>query len=502
MSEQYASLSGGSATEIAASVERAVASGELPPGARLPAVRALASSLGVSPTTVAAALSELRRRGVVVSRPRSGTRISERPPLRASAPATVVHGTRDLALGNPDPSLLPDLTAAFQAELEETRRGATAPGGAVAAGGETAPDRATAPGDEFAFGAAAAGDETASGGAATPGSATAPGGTAAPRASWQRLYGESPIDPGLATVARAALEADGIAAERLVVVNGALDGIERALAAHLVPGDQVAVEDPGWPGVLDLARALGLRLAPVAVDERGMLPDALEAALRGGARAALVTPRGHNPLGAAFDAERAAALRELLADVLVIEDDHLGPVAGVPWHSVAGRSGRWATVRSVSKWLGPDLRCAVLAGDALTLARVEGRMSLGPGWVSSILQRLTARLWADPEVEALVEQASAVYASRRAAMVDALAAHGLRAFAPSGLNVWIPVPDEDTAVRALLAAGVSVAAGAPFRLEAPPAIRITVAALRHDEAPALATALAAAVNPPHRTRAG
>jgi DNA-binding transcriptional MocR family regulator len=248
-------------------------------------------------------------------------------------------------------------------------------------------------------------------------------------------------------------------------------------------------------------RALGLRPVPVAVDERGLRPEALELVLRTGVRAAVVTPRGHNPLGAAFDGERAGVLRELLRDVLVVEDDHLGPVAGVPWHSVAGPSGRWATVRSVSKWLGPDLRCAVLAGDELTLARVEGRMSLGPGWVSGVLQRLTAHLWADPDVAALVERAAATYAARRSALVEALAAHGLRAYAPSGLNVWIPVPDEDAAVRALLATGVSVAAGAPFRLQTPPAVRITVATLTPDEAPAIAAALAGAVNPPRRTRA-
>ena len=161
-----------------------------------------------------------------------------------------------------------------------------------------------------------------------------------------------------------------------------------------------------------------------------MRPEALAAALRAGARGAIITPRGHNPLGAAFDAERAATLRALLRDVFVVEDDHLGPVAGVPWHSVAGASGRWAVVRSVSKWLGPDLRCAILAGDELTLARVEGRLSLGPGWVSGILQRLTARLWADPDVAALVEQAADVYTARRTALVDALAAHGLAAHAP------------------------------------------------------------------------
>jgi DNA-binding transcriptional MocR family regulator len=240
------------------------------------------------------------------------------------------------------------------------------------------------------------------------------------------------------------------------------------------------------------------------VDERGLLPAALAGALRLGARAVVLTPRGQNPTGAAFDAARAAELADVLAgapDVLVVEDDHLGPVAGVPWRSLAPGRERWAVVRSVSKWLGPDLRLAILAADELTLARVEGRQSLGPGWVSGLLQRLAAALWADPQVEALVERATRVYTQRRAALVTALAAQGIAVRAPSGLNVWVPVPDEDAAVRALLADGVSVAAGAPYRLNAGPAVRITTAALEPGEPEALAAALAAAISPPRRTRA-
>ena len=107
----------------------------------------------------------------------------------------------------------------------------------------------------------------------------------------------------------------------------------------------------------------------------------------------------------------------------------------------------------------------------------------------------------DPEVLALVERAATAYTERREAMVAALRAVGIAATAPSGLNVWVPVPDEDAAVRALLAAGASVAAGAPYRLDSGPAIRITTAALPPADAPALAAALAAAVNPPRRTRA-
>jgi DNA-binding transcriptional MocR family regulator len=300
--------------------------------------------------------------------------------------------------------------------------------------------------------------------------------------------------PELAAAALASFRADGVPADRVCAVNGALDGIERVLAARLAPGDAVAVEDPGWPGVLDLCRALGLRLVPVAVDASGMDPSGLAAAVRSGVRAVVHTPRGHNPCGSALDAARAAELRDVLpGDVLVVEDDHLGPVAGTPWHTlVAGRTA-WATVRSVSKWLGPDLRLALVAGDETTLARVEGRQSLGPGWVSGLVQQLAVRLWDDPAIE----RAAAVYTERRealAALVDA-------APAPSGINLWIPVPDEDAAVRSLLAEGWAVAAGTPYRLRTGPAIRITTAELAVEDAPRVAAAVARAVQPPRRTRA-
>jgi DNA-binding transcriptional MocR family regulator len=424
---------GSGASEIAANLEADIAAGVVLPGTPVASVRRTAAALGVSTATVAAAMADLRRRGVVVSRPRSGLRVADRPPVRPGFDvAEVPAGTRDLVTGSPDPALLPDLAPALRA-IE------------------------------------------------------------AP----QRLYGAEPVLPELADVATAAFAADGVPATRVCALNGALDAIERVLAAQLSPGDAVAVEDPGWPGVLDLARALGLRLVPVAVDERGMVPDQLAAAQRAGARAVVLTPRGHNPCGSAFDVARADELREALADdVLVIEDDHLGPVAGTPWHTLVAGRERWAVVRSVSKWLGPDLRLAVVAGDETTLARVEGRHALGPGWVSGLVQRLTARLWTDRTVMAGVERAAAAYAERR----DALAALVDAAPAPSGINLWIPVPDEYATVRALRDEGWAVAAGAPYRLSPGSAIRVTTAELLPDDAPRLAAAIERAIAPARRTR--
>src|SRR5271157_3897025 len=103
-----------SAAELVASVEAGVASGALAPGQRLPSVRRLAAQVGLSPATVAAGLAELRRRGVVVSEQRRGTRIGPGPPIGSSrAPLPVPAGARDLSRGNPDPALLPDLERAL-----------------------------------------------------------------------------------------------------------------------------------------------------------------------------------------------------------------------------------------------------------------------------------------------------------------------------------------------------------------------------------------------------
>jgi DNA-binding transcriptional MocR family regulator len=308
-----------------------------------------------------------------------------------------------------------------------------------------------------------------------------------------RLYGDPPVTPRLGRVAAEQFRADGIDPAHLAVVGGALDGVERVLGAWLRPGDRVAVEDPGYPPAADLLGAMDLRVAPMPMDELGVLPDALRGALARGCQAVLLTPRAQAPTGAAWDRARAGKLADVLAtrpDVLVIEDDHAGPVSGAGAHSVTGGAQRWATIRSVSKSLGPDLRLAMLAGDAVTVSRVEGRQALGTGWVSFLLQETVAELWEDPAVGRLLERAATVYAERRGQLVDALARRGVPAVARSGLAVWVPVADEPAATTALLRRGWAVAPGERFRIASPPAIRIGTGTLTTDEASRLAADIA------------
>ena len=213
------------------------------------------------------------------------------------------------------------------------------------------------------------------------------------------------MSPELIDYARTALAADAVPADHLAVTSGALDGIERALSAHLRPGDRVIVEDPGWANLLDLLAALGLSVEPVRVDDDGPLVADMARALDGGARALIVTTRAQNPTGAALSAERAAALRGLLAgrcDLLLVEDDHCAGISGAPLHTLAGSTRHWAFVRSASKAYGPDLRLAVMAGDHRTVERVHGRLRLGPGWVSHLLQDLAVSLWSDDAATRLI----------------------------------------------------------------------------------------------------
>jgi DNA-binding transcriptional MocR family regulator len=155
----------------------------------------------------------------------------------------------------------------------------------------------------------------------------------------------------------------------------------------------------------------------------------------------------------------------------------------------------WAIVRSTSKFLGPDLRVALLAGDDLTVGRVRARQALGARWVSHILQQLALALWSDPSSGRQLARANEIYARRRVSALSALREHEIDARAPSGFNIWIPVRDEVGVVQMLAARGWAVAAGERFRIRSGPGIRVTISALLPEQAARFAGDLAAALRP-------
>jgi DNA-binding transcriptional MocR family regulator len=104
-------------------------------------------------------------------------------------------------------------------------------------------------------------------------------------------------------------------------------------------------------------------------------------------------------------------------------------------------------------------------------------------------------LWSDDAVAAGVQRASQAYTRRRTALIQALARRGVPAYGRSGINVWVPVPDETAVVAALRERGFAAAPGSLYRQASGPGIRITVGALSESDVEALADAIATGLTP-------
>lgn len=433
MSDQ---ITGTTASDIADSVRALRERGVLRPGSVLPPVRELAATLGVNRNTAVAAYRQLAQAGLVVSRGRAGTVVAglETVAQEGYAPDTVL---RDIGTGNPDPRLIPDPAPALMTI-----------------------------------------------------------------ASRPVLYGEPVIDRGLEEWARDWMSGDLTDVDfHITVTSGAVDAVERLLAQALMRDDAVALEDPCFLASIHTVRLGGYRAVPVPVDSQGMTVDGLKAALEAGVRAVICTPRAQNPTGASLTSARAAELRAVLAEhpyVLIIEDDHFSMLSQRPYESLIGpEHRRFALVRSVSKFLGPDMCLAIAATDAETADRLGMRLSPGTTWVSHLLQRLALTQLTDASVMAEVADAASHYAERNTAFAELLRDNGIAATASDGLSLWVefPLPARAIAER-LMRRGWLARTGDDFALDerAEPShhLRLTVHDLSDDDAATLVADLVAA----------
>ncbi len=398
---------GRAARRIAAVIGRMISADALAVGTRLPTVRDLSRRLGVSPTTVSEAWRSLAAVGAIETRGRNGTYV--RVPVGPGGPRRYRqvsegpgHFELDLSSGTPDPLLLPDLRPIVA------------------------------------------------------------------RVSGQALtssYLDHPVLPSLAEELDASWP---FRAEAITVVDGALDALDRVAQVALRLGDRVVVEHPTFPPLIDLLERLHCEVVGVDLDADGPRLDQLRAAFDDptAVPAALVLqPRGHNPAGVALSSERAAAIAELVGglDTLVVEDDHANDISSAPLVSI----GRWRPhrtvhIRSYSKSHGPDLRLAAVGGDGDVVNAVANRRLLGPGWSSRILQAVLVELIRDPDTAGTLAAARQAYAERRRLVTDVLTARGVAVSGTDGINLWMAVDDERSAVVALAARGIGVAPGGPF----------------------------------------
>ena len=413
-----------SAKGIAAAIGRLVSAGHLPAGSRLPTVRELSRTLGVSPTTVSEAWQTLARVGAIDARGRQGTFV--RPPTGPGSPRRYRRVTEgpghfaiDLSTGTPDPALLPDLGPVIARVSKQTFTSSYL-------------DHAVLP------------------------------------ALDERLRDEWPF-----------------AVEELTVVDGAMDALDRVAEVVVRLGDRVIVEHPTFPPLLDLLDQLGADVIGVDVDEEGMVVAQLREALAQRPVAVFSQPRAHNPTGVTTTERRAKALADLLvrhdaqlggAGPVIVEDDHSGDIASGPLVSFGRRlPSRTVHIRSYSKSHGPDLRLAAVGGAGEVITAVANRRLLGPGWSSRILQAvLLEMLDHHPTCEA-VAAARDEYAARRSKVVEVLTASGVEVTGTDGINLWMRVRDERSALLTLAAQGIGAAPGEPFQVRADaPHLRVTV----------------------------
>ncbi|MGH6900542.1 MAG: PLP-dependent aminotransferase family protein, partial [Geminicoccaceae bacterium] len=283
-------------------------------------------------------------------------------------------------------------------------------------------------------------------------------------------------------ISRVGLEAPP---DRTLITGGAHQAIVVAFTALARAGDEVLVEDLAYAGVCHVAERCGLRLRGLAMDDEGLLPDALDAAGRtNGSRLLFVNPTLHNPTAATMSLARRLAIAALARkhDLIVVEDDVYGWLPEERPPPIAALAPeRTVHVSSASKCVAPGLRVGVLLSpkhllEPIAHAQHDLFLTCPP-----LMAELFARLVSDGTAEQLAARQRAEAAVRQRLAREILADRPYRA-QPTSYHLWLPLPapwrtTEFTA--ALRERGVTVDPGTAFaddRVRAPHAVRVSLSA--------------------------
>src|SRR5579884_1295270 len=299
---------------IADALDADIRAGRLAPGDPLPTQRDLARRLRVNFTTITRAYTEAQRRGLLTATVGRGTFVAH-PTARLSDPG---HAARDHDLSvnaPPVPSWMPGM---FRSTLERVAADA-----AVAQRVLTYESRL---GDAMTRDAGA---------------------------TWLRARG---LEPDV---------------HRVVVTSGAQHALGLLLSTLAGPGDCVLTEALAYPGLQTAAAAAHIKLAAVAMDDEGLLPDAFDAMCqRARPKALFCVPTLQNPTAAVMSPERQ---RDVIAvarrhDVRIVEDDICGPLHAGAAPLAASAPDIVIRIASLSKCVAPGLRTAFVLLPTVTEA--------------------------------------------------------------------------------------------------------------------------------------
>lgn len=431
--------------QIRQAVHASIMAGDLGSGARLPPERELARALGIDRATASRAYQELVADGVVEARGSRGTVVlgpREEMALEGREPRWLA-GLPDLEALGPDPTLLMDIAS---------RAGRT---------------------DLISFAAGAPGPDLQPVGELRRALDDAIG-------AWGPApFGYGPVE-GFAPLRRAIRErlcpdlfAPG---DGTMIVSGAIQALALAARAMVQPGDEVVVEAPTFPGIVQAFGLAGARLTGVPVDASGMRTDLLEAVLAARrVRLIVAQPTFHNPTGVTLSAERREHLLSLASRhrVPVLEDDPYGAVAleGAPPGPLKrmDRQGSVIYVSSFSKTVSPALRLGWVIAPSAALGRLALAKQLADLNSSALSQMILTRYIENGDHERHVARLRPEYRRRRDALVAALAPlRGRLSLDPvpaGGFHLWARM--EAGPYARLLSAyaprcGVAVVAGEAF----------------------------------------
>ncbi|WP_052160639.1 PLP-dependent aminotransferase family protein [Kocuria marina] len=469
--------------QLVRQIRELVARGVLRPGDPLPSSRALAARLGISRGTVTAAWDVLAGEGYLVA-DRGATRITPHLEMR--------RGTGPVARA-----------VATTAEAHRARPSGPAPGGDAAASprvGQHSTPTSPRPGMPVAripaltTSPAPPSPRTARRSAARPEvidlrpgkSAITSLDTPAWRGAWRDAASGVATGRTLRTDLRDHL-ADYLRLNRgivrspedILVTAGVRDGLQLALRVlGLARGRRlrVAVENPGYPALRRVVRALGHIALPVGVDEHGLVPEQLPSGRWGGAGrwdvapapdAIVLTPGHQYPLGGTMPVTRRM---ELLAwarehGALVLEDDYDSELrhSAQPLPALGALDTARDTVvtlGSFAKVLGSSVGVGhLVAPDSLLPDLERTRAELGSP-VSLIAQEALARFMDTGEFQRHTARMRRSFRRRRSLLSDVLGDLPHVSVLPmaGGAHAVLAVPDETAAIERARRRGVLVGA--------------------------------------------
>ncbi|MFC7466266.1 PLP-dependent aminotransferase family protein [Brachybacterium sp. GCM10030252] len=287
------------------------------------------------------------------------------------------------------------------------------------------------------------------------------------------------------------------AASQIRITSGSQEGLFVVAEALLEPGDVVLVESPTYLAAVQAFSVHGARMVGVETDDDGVVPEALEEAIRTHhPRMVYLIPTFQNPTGRTMPVARRQAVADVLQrnDVPLIEDDPYGELSftGSTWAPIASLPGmgeRTLLLNSMSKLMSPGLRIGWIRAEGPildTLAVAKAAISMQ----SSVVDQLTvARYLETTDLDAHVTRVAAVYRERRDAMAQAIAPvlpAGAHVTHPDGgMFLWTALGDgydAQTMLMDAVEAGVAYLPGWSFFAENPDRSTMRLSFVTHSPA--------------------